>query len=84
MTHTLESFVATRQQMSAHGFGDIIGDAQWENDHETQFLVYDDSYWIEITNDSRYMLVLENQSWITGPDKTLSDLEAELYAFTKL
>lgn len=79
---TFRDFQSTRRKMSAPEFGDMIGDRMWENELDTVFLVYNDRWWIEICDDGRYMLVLENRSWITGPDTTLEDLERELFDFS--
>ena len=78
-----EIFRATRKQMSARAFGELISDAMWEDDDKSQFLVYDDAWYIEICDDRRHMLVLENQNWITGEDTTLDELERKLYDFAK-
>jgi len=74
-------FQLSRQVMLASEFGRLIGDAAWEDEKETQFLVYEDSWWIEICADGRHMLTLENHQWITGDDLSLSDLERKLYEF---
>lgn len=78
-----QTFQATRKQMSNRAFGEIIGDAMWEDQEETQFLVYEDSWYIEICDDGRHLLVLENQNWITGEDGTLEDLERKLFDYAK-
>jgi hypothetical protein len=79
-----KTFQATRREMGSRKFGDLIGDAMWEDEPEVPFLVYDDAWWIEKTKESEYVLILGNRSWITGPDKTLEDLERELFRFTKI
>lgn len=79
----LETFRATRKQMSARAFGELIGDAMWEDDEESQFLVYDDAWYIEICDDGRHMLILGNQNWITSEGTTLEELERKLYDFAK-
>lgn len=82
---TFEDFQKTRQKMPARDFGELIGDAMWEDEPETSlFLVYDNSWYIEICEDGRYHLVLENRTWITGPDVSLEDLERELHKFSEI
>jgi hypothetical protein len=78
-----EAFRATRKQMSGLEYADLIGDRSWEDDPERQLLVYDDRWNIEITDDGRYMLTLENHGWITGPDTTLEDIERVLFDYSK-
>lgn len=79
----LEAFRATRKQMSARAFGELIGDAMWEDDETSQFLVYDDAWYIEICDDGDHMLILGNQCWITREGITLEELERKLYDFAK-
>lgn len=74
------AFQASRQQMSAKAFGDLVGDAQWEDDETTQFLVYDDSWYIEICDDGRRMLTIENMGWIE-PESSLEEMEQVLFDF---
>jgi hypothetical protein len=82
---SFEEFQSTRQEMPLKQFGDLIGDAMWEDEPLTsRALVYDDSWFIEIVSDGRFHLMLENRSLITGPDKTLEDLERELYEFAEV
>lgn len=78
-----EAFKATRKQMPAKEFGELIGDLMWEDDTTTEFLVYQDSWYIEICEDGRHLLVLENHDWITGEDGSLEDLERRLFDFAK-
>lgn len=78
-----QAFQATRKQMSARAFGEIVGDAMWEDDDKTQFLVYENAWYIEICDDGRHLLVLENLNWITGQDGTLEDLERKLFEFVR-
>lgn len=76
-----ETFQATRKQMSAKAFGELIGDAQWEDDTTTQFLVYENSWYIEILDDGRHMLAIENRGWIT-PKSSLEEMEQALFEFS--
>ena len=76
-------FQETRRRMTARDFGAIVKDEMWKNDLETQFLVYEDQWWIEVCDDGRYLLTLENQSWITGAGHTLENLERMLHAFAR-
>ncbi|WP_411839808.1 hypothetical protein [Paracoccus sp. ME4] len=79
----LEGFRATRTEMAASQFGELVGDGQWEAD-ESRFLVYVAGYWIEALDDGRHHLTLENGSWITGQDgETLETLEERLFEFTR-
>lgn len=83
---TLEDFRATRTEMSATAFGELIGDLMWEDEPDTTFLVYADTYYIEVLDDGRYLLTLENTGSITGStdgDKTLEDIEEELFEFAR-
>jgi hypothetical protein len=81
-TMSLSAFRASRQDMPASQFGNLIGDAAWEDEPDsTRFLVYEGGWYIEICDDGRFQLVLENQCWITGPDKSLDDLEVLLHEF---
>ncbi len=80
---SFEEFQATRQEMPAHQFGDLIGDAMWEDEPDSvRVLVYNQAWFIDICEDGRYHLVLENQTFITGPDVSLEDLERKLYEFS--
>lgn len=78
-----KAFKATRKQVTGLEYAGLIGDRAWEDDPDRQLLVYEDSWYIEITDDGRYMLTLENQGWITGEDGTLDDLERELFRYAK-
>lgn len=77
----VESFRATRVEMSAKDFGEMVGDALWENEDDLQFLVYAGSFWIEIGKDGRHALDLEREEWVTGGDETLDTLEGRLFAW---
>ncbi|MEP1315430.1 MAG: hypothetical protein ABJN42_13630 [Roseibium sp.] len=79
---SLEDFRATRVEMPAHAFGDLVSDAQWEGD-DTPFLVYADCYWIEKLDDGRHMVTIENDGGITGEGVTLEDLEEKLYDWAR-
>ena len=80
---TFEEFQATRQEMSLRQFGELIGDAMWEDEPNTaRALVYDESWYIDICADGRFHLVLENGSYLTGDGTSLEDLERKLYEFT--
>jgi uncharacterized protein YuzB (UPF0349 family) len=76
------AFQKTCRQMRAVDYGDLIGDLMWEDEPEVQFLVYGDTWWIEICDDGRHQLVLGNQCWITGEGETLESLERKLYEFS--
>lgn len=79
----LEGFRATRTEMAAREFGELVGDLQWETD-DSRFLVYGAGYWIEALDDGRHLLTLENAGWITGQDgETLETLEERLFEFTR-
>jgi len=83
-TVAFESFLATKTEMSAREFGALVSDLAWEDEPETtRFLVYDDCWYIEICEDGRYMLTIENHGWITGPDLDLKDLEKTLFEFSR-
>lgn len=80
----LESFRATRTEMKASDFGTLVGDTLWEEDDDSKFLVYAAGYWIEVIEDGRHMLTLENLGWLTGHDgETLETLEERLFDFTR-
>lgn len=78
---TFVEFQTTRQEMSARRFGEIIQDVMWDDEEGEKlvFLVYDNGWYIQKEDDGRYCLTIENQSWITGPNLSLEDLERELY-----
>ena len=78
------AFQSTRKEMTAKEFGDLVGDAQWEDDDQTRFLVYEDAWYIEVCADGRHLLTIENRGWMTGTDGTLEDLERELHAFSQI
>ena len=78
---TFEEFQRSRTIMRATQFGAQIGDAQWEDEKDTFFLVYMDAYYIEILKENRHCLVIGNQSWISGLNSTLDTMERELHAF---
>lgn len=75
-------FQASKQVMKAADFGRVIGDAMWENEPDLEFLVYDKQWYIEICASDRYLLVLGNQNWLTGPDISLEDLERKLFDYS--
>lgn len=92
------AFQGSRRAMTSRQYGELVGDATWRDEPETQMLVYRDRWFIEICDDARHMLVLENQSWITGPENagpenagpenagpetSLEDLERLLFEFSR-
>lgn len=74
---TFEEFVATRQRMTSHEFGKLIGDAMFADEPAVSFLVYANGYWIE-ERGSEYYLQIGRSEWQTG---ILDILEEELYKF---
>lgn len=72
--------------MPARSFGEIIQDAMWDDEEGEKlvFLVYDNAWYIQKEDDGRYSLTIENQSWITGPNLSLEDLERELYIYAEI
>jgi len=77
------TFQATRKEMSAPEFGALIGDAMWEHEPRKRFLVYEESWWIEVLESGEHLLVLENRNWMTGEKYTLEDLEREIFQFAE-
>lgn len=78
------AFQATRTEMTGMAFGKQIGDRMWEDQPEASLLVYEGRWYIDICQDGRHMLTLENRGWITGHGVTLEDLERELFTFARL
>lgn len=81
----IEAFRASRQQMTGPELGSLVQDLAWDDQPDSQFLVYAEAYYIEILEDGRHMLTIENQGWITeGPEgHSLSDLEGFLFDYAK-
>lgn len=78
------AFQASRKEMSALEYGNLIGDFSWEDTPEMKLLVYNDRWNIEVCDDGRYQLVIENLCWITSETRSLEDLEWELFQFSKI
>lgn len=79
---TFEKFQASRQEMSAKRFGEIVQDGAWDDEPDTtRLLVYLDAWYIDILEDGRHQLTIENMGWITDQDITLEDLERKLYEY---
>lgn len=77
---TLEQFRETCRIMTAPDFGELVGDSSWQDKPETLFRVYAESFYIEILQDGRHMLTIENNGWIE-PETSLSELESILFDF---
>lgn len=77
MTH--EEFVATKQRMSSHAYGKLVGDAAWEDEPPVTFLVYANTLYIEADSDGTHILRIERQCWWTDGGRTLHDLEQILF-----
>lgn len=81
---TFEDFQASKTEMTAQAYGDLIGDASWpEREELNVVLVYGGHYNIEHLRDGRHQLVIENRCWITDSETTLADLEYELFLYAK-
>ena len=76
-------FVSSRKRVSAKAFGTVLGNPYWKksSERETEFLVYRDIWYIEITHDGEYVLSLENLTWMTGNGLNLIDLEYMLFTY---
>lgn len=79
---TLEEFRASRKTMTTRAFGDLVQDAQWEDDDPGHlFLVYADAYYIEIIGEEKYCLSIENDGWLGNGPAGLAELEETLFEF---
>lgn len=76
-----EDFRATRVELPGRKFGDVVGDAQWEDDPDTRFLVYGAAYYIEILKDGRFLLPLVAESYIAESEAELAGLEDKLFDY---
>lgn len=77
----IESFRKTRVSIKAQEFGILVGDMQWEDEPDMEFLVYAAGYWIEKLEDGRHMLTIGNSGSIAPDDCTLEEQEAVLFEF---
>ena len=77
-----KDFIATKKQMKAKDFGELIRDLAWEDEEDTEFLVYQDAWYIEILKDGSYLLTLENLQWSGDTEDDLHELEVKLHEFT--
>ncbi|KXV06782.1 hypothetical protein [Acetobacter malorum] len=80
---TYEEFVNSRKEMTNREFGKLVGDMMWDDKPEQKFLVYDDSFYIEVLGDGRYNLLIGNEETITNETTSLSDLEEQLFDYAK-
>lgn len=76
-----ESFRATRVEISGRKFGDVVGDAQWEDDPDARFLVYGAAFYIEILEDGRFQLPLLAESYLAQTEAELVGLEDKLFDY---
>ena len=68
---------------SAKDFNTRMAEEVVDENLTAQVRVYSDDFFIEVLDDGRHMLVVENQSWIE-PETPLDSMELELYNFTQV
>lgn len=77
---SLEAFRESQAIIPASVFGELVGDMKWEEDAR-DLHVYACSWYIELLDDGRCLLDLGSESYVTGPEVSLSDLEERLFDY---